>query len=90
MGSKLTKAQRFILDKMLGLRSEHDLVNGDECLPSWWIDGGFAVNANSAKALAKSPYVEFYRHEGGQPGVDRYRLTPAGRAALTNGAQDGR
>lgn len=81
---RLTKAQLGILARMYqeSLFEERDLVNGDECLPSWWIDLGFAVNAKSARALARSQYVEFYRHEGGQPGVDRYRLTNAGRDAL--------
>jgi len=68
---------------MIGVQDERDLVNCDECLPSWWIDGGFAVNANTAAALSRAKYIEIFRHEGGRPGVDRYRLTPAGRLALS-------
>lgn len=79
----LTDAQRRILERMSEPQPAGDLINGDECLPAWWVEGGFAVNSNAAKALSRTPFVQYYRHEGGQPGIDRYRITDLGRAALS-------
>ena len=79
-GPKLTKAARDLLTTM-GIRS-NILVNGDEHSPKWWLDGGFGVKANVAESLVRRGYVRLTRHEGGQPGVLSFTVTPEGRAAL--------
>lgn len=78
---KLTTAQINILRLMENCIG--DLVNFDEASPQWWVERGPGVNNRAANALSKTKAVEFYRHEGGQPGVLFYRITLAGRAALT-------
>jgi hypothetical protein len=82
---RLTKAQKDILSQ---LDKGADLVNGDEYTPQWWIDGGSRCHPRSAVVLSRSPYVQLYRYEGGQPGVLFYRITPAGRAALTRSSEE--
>lgn len=77
---KLTEAQRSLIVAM-GFRS-NALANGDEYRPMWWLEGGEAVKANVAKSLVRLGLVKFTKHEGGQPGVLFFTVTPAGRAAL--------
>lgn len=76
---KLSPAKRYLLTLM---EAGAILVNGDENERPWWIDGGQAVNASTAASLAKGMHIHFFRHEGGQPGVDFYRISSIGRAAL--------
>lgn len=82
---KLTEAQREALSLM---GDGPDLRNGDECAPQWWIEGHGTVNKRTAEALVRSGMVEYCAHWGGQPGVLGYRITPAGRAALTEGKDE--
>lgn len=84
--ARLTKAQRSILSQLDG---GADLVNGDEYVPQWWIERGSRCHNRAAVALSRTPLVQFYRHEGGQPGVLFYRITPAGRFALSEGKEAG-
>lgn len=76
---KLSDAQRAIL-RMIG--DGPNLHNGDEGSPTWWIDGGPAVNPHAAMALVRGGLVHLAAHWGGQPGVDGYSISPAGRLAL--------
>lgn len=84
MSKKLTPAQWKLLKKIAA--DKRALVNFDEATPMWWTEGGPGCNPRTADALAKSPYLEFFKHEGGQPGILYFRITPAGLAAL---AQEG-
>lgn len=71
MVTKLTRTQRSILSAIgTGL-----LVNGDEGRPQWWIEGGDAVHASAAQALSRKGLLTLVRHDGGQPGVDSFRLS---------------
>jgi len=79
MTVKLTKAQREALAQM---NRGADLANGDEYTPQWWIERGGKIGWMTARSLCLHKFVELYRHEGGQPGVLFYRISPAGRAAL--------
>lgn len=76
---KLTENQRQLLAKVAAGRS---LVNGDENIRQWWVDGELSAHAGTATSLVRHRFVEYFRHEGGQPGVDFYRLTDLGSAAL--------
>ncbi|MBN8968978.1 MAG: hypothetical protein J0G95_11015 [Rhizobiales bacterium] len=85
---KLTEAQRKLIVAM-GFRS-NALANGDEYSPMWWLEGGHAVKANVAKSLIKRRLIRLTKHEGGQPGILFFTITPAGRRALeqTGGADE--
>jgi hypothetical protein len=80
--SKLTKAQLSILWLMESKGG--DLANFDEASPQWRVEHGHGVNNKAATALSKTNAVQYYRHEGGQPGVLFFRITDAGRAALAS------
>ena len=76
----LSEAQMRIL--VLMVVSGSDLSNGDECPPTWWIEGGFGVHPRAAAALARTPLVQFYRRSGGHPGILHFRITEAGARLL--------
>ncbi|TGQ11184.1 hypothetical protein EN858_14775 [Mesorhizobium sp. M4B.F.Ca.ET.215.01.1.1] len=77
---KLTEAQREVLSLM---GNGPDLRNFDECSPQWWIEGRGAVYKRTAEFLVKHRMVEYCAHWGGQPGILGFRITEAGRAALS-------
>lgn len=81
MAEKLTEAQRRVLSMCT---DAPNLRNGDECIPQWWIEGHGAVYKRTAEFLVRNKLVAYCARWGGHPGVLGYRITPAGRAALTD------
>lgn len=73
----LNNYQRSVLARI----GDGELANGDECNPSWWVEGGDTVRAGTASALIRAGMLKLTRHAGGHPGVDYFRLTDAGRLA---------
>ena len=76
---KISEAQRKVLRQMGTKRNA--LVNGDEGTPQWWIEGGYGVHGNVARALLKRKLIELTGREGGHPGVLFFTATLDGRAA---------
>ncbi|PYE89657.1 hypothetical protein [Phyllobacterium leguminum] len=79
---KLTKAKRAVLSMM---RDGAVIKEFDEVTPSWWLEGGSAVYPRTAKGLIRMKAIEYFAHEGGQPGILSYRITEVGRQALREG-----
>lgn len=82
---KLSSAQITLLHVLS--QGNRRLVNCDECTPMWWVEGGPKCSTSTARTLAKTPYVQLVKHEGGWPGIDYFSITPAGRAALKGALQ---
>lgn len=81
----LSKAQRDLLAVIdVGWTlHQNDEVPGRWFLRSLKIGRLFwKVRANTAESLARHGLIQISEHEDGWPGVDRYCITPAGRAAL--------
>lgn len=80
-GLKLTEAQRDLIVRMGFVPNA--LRNGDECRPMWWLEGRpGAVKANVAVSLIRKGFIRFDGHWGGQPGINGFTITEAGRLAI--------
>ena len=82
---RLTNAQ---LDVLSMCTDGPNLRNGDEYVPQWWIEGSGGVNKRTAEFLVRNKLVELSARWGGHPGILGYRITPAGRSALSKETGD--
>ena len=82
---KLSEAQRDVLAMCT---DGPNLRNGDECTPQWWIEGHGTVYKRTAEFLVRHRLVEYCARWGGHPGILGYRITDAGRRALSAQERD--
>lgn len=75
-----TKAQRLILVYVNAWPEA--LRFGSHYTPKWWIESGPRVSSQSCDALLIRGLISNARHLGGEPGVNCFCITDAGRAAL--------